>query len=180
MTKINTVTINARTIDLYAFTGEVIDQSTSTHTQSTLHANNQVTTYTDSYSNLFVKGKDGEERSLQVANMNIGVRQGNTVSLLWGIKKGREKGDYIAVYNHDTKAIHHIRKGNNDTAGPMGYNMLLIVGVLIGVLGAASLIGGDFWSIITVAIGAGLIYWIYKRQKKLMAAVDAAARSISV
>jgi hypothetical protein len=67
--------------------------------------------------------------------MKIGVRTGNTVSLIWGIKAGKEKGDYIAVYNHDTKGLHHIRKGNNDTAGPAGYNMMMIGAVIVAMTG---------------------------------------------
>ena len=180
MPKISTVQIGSRTIDLYAHTGEVMDQSTSYHTESTVHSNNQVTTSTTSYSQLFVRSKEGEEKSLNVPDMKIGVRKGNTVSILFGIKQGgKDWGPYIAVYNHDTKSIHHIRKGNNDLAGPPGYNMMLIAAVIVGVIGGALVLSGDMSALFFAAIGAGAVYWIYSRQKKLMAAVDQAARSIS-
>lgn len=178
MPKLSTVHIGSRAIDLHVLTGEVVDQSTSYHTESTVHANNQVSTSTTSYSQMFVRAPDGEEKSLNVPDMKIGVRKGNTVSIFWGIKAGKDWGPYIAVYNHDTKSIHHIRKGNNDTAGPPGYNMMLIAAVIVGVIGGYGVLTGDMSSIIFLAAGAGAIYWIYSRQKKLMAAVDQAARSL--
>jgi hypothetical protein len=178
MTKISTTLIGSRSIDLHAFTGEVVDQSTSHHTEATVHANNQVTTSTTSYSQLFIRDKNGEEREINVPNMKIGVRRGTTASLIWGIKTGKDWGPYIAVYNHDTKSIHHIRKGNNDLAGPPGYNMMLIAAVIVGVIGGYGVLTGDFSSIVFLGAGCGAIYWIYMRQKKLMAAVDQAARAI--
>lgn len=180
MSKISTVTIGSRMIDLYAFTGEVVDQASSSSTHTTVHSNNQVTSRTDHYAQLFVRAPDGEERDLEVANMKIGVRRDHTVSLLWGIKKGRETGKYLAVYNHDTKSIHHIRKENNDVAGPPGYNMIIIVAAFVGAFGLFGTLGGDMSAAMFLLLSAGAVYWIYNRQRKLMAAVDAAARAIAV
>ena len=179
MPKINTITIGMRTIDLHAFTGEVVEKGTSTHTQSTVNNNNQVTTYTSTSSSLFIRSKDGEERSIEVPDMTIGVRQGSTVSLIWGIKKGKDNGPYIAVYNHDTKEIHHIRKGNNDLACPYGYNMMIIIAVMFGVIGGAYFLGGDFSSLFYVIIGVGWVYWLYNKQQKLMKAVKEEASKLA-
>jgi hypothetical protein len=178
MSQISTVSIGSRMLDLYAFTGLVVDQNTSSETRTTVHSNRQVTSQTVHYAQLFVRAPDGEERDLEVANMKIGVRRDHTVSLLWGIRKGRESGKYIAVYNHDTKSIHHIRKENNDLAGPPAYALILIVAVFTGVFGLFGLFGGSLAAGVVVLLAAGAIYWIHDRQRKLMAAVDAAARAI--
>jgi hypothetical protein len=165
---------------VHAFTGEVVDQSTSSETHTTVHSNNQVTSRTDHYTHLFVRAPSGEECDLEVANLRMGVRRQHTVTLLWGIRKGKEQGPYVAVNNHDTKSIHHIRKGNNDLAGPPGYNLLLVVAVMVGVFGLFGVLGGSMGAAVPLLLGVGAVYWVYSRQRKLMAAVEAAARGIGV
>lgn len=179
MSKLATVNIGSRLIDLHAFTGAVVDQTQASETRTTVHSNNQVTSRTDHYSHIFVRAPNGEERDLEVANMQIGVRREHTVTLLWGIKKGKERGPYVAVYNHDTKGIHHIRKANNDLAGPFGYNLLLVVAVFVAVFGLFGVLGGNVAAAIPLLLGGGSIYWVYGRQKKLMAEVAAAAKGVT-
>ena len=46
--------------------------------------------------------------------------------------------------------------------------------------GLFGVFGGDVSAAFFLLLGAGAIYWIYNRQRKLMAAVDAAARASSM
>ncbi len=175
-----TVTTGRGPVDLYAFTGVVADQEKSSYTEVTRNNNNNVaTSSTTHYNTIFVRNEAGEERSVQIVDSGLALRAGSHASFIWGIPKGKEKGDYMVVINHDTGAMHTIRKAVNDLAGPPFYNMLLILAVIVGCVGLFDLFSGDLGSaIILIGIGAGAVYWIYKGQKALLAQVESAVRAM--
>jgi hypothetical protein len=182
MAHIGAITVGSREVNLYAFTGQVVDQHRSTITEVVDNRNNSAmgsTTTTTSYNKLFIRAADGEERSLEIVDKGFSVRQGSTATLIWGIPAGKEKGDYLLVLNNDTGATHVIRKACNDLAGPKFYNMLLIVAAIFIAVGVFNLFSGAIFSaIIKLGIGVGGIYWIYKGQKALIAQVQAAAAKL--
>ncbi len=176
MASIGTVTAGSKIIDIHAFSGEVVDQEKSSYTEVTRGNNNYQSSTTTNYTKIFVRAPDGEERSLQIVDSGFGVRAGSKASFLWGIPKGKDKGDYVAVVNHDTGSVHTIRKAVNDLAGPPFYNMLLIVASIFIAVGVFDLFSGNMGSaLIKAGIGCGGIYWIYTGQKNLLAQIKAAA-----
>lgn len=179
MASIGTIKAGSKTIDLYAFSGEVVDQQKSSHTQVTTHNNNQQQVSTSYYNKIFLRAADGSERSIEIEDKGFSARTGNRASILWGIPPRKEEGPYLAVINHDTGAMHTIRKPINDLAGPPFYNMILIVAALFIAVGVVDLFSGNIFSAIMMCgIGGGIIYWIFSRQKALIEKVKAAALAL--
>jgi hypothetical protein len=56
--------------------------------------------------------------------------------------------------------------------------MILIVAAFVGAFGLFGVFGGDVTAAFFLLLAVGSGYWIYNRQRKLMAAVDVAARAI--
>jgi len=186
MASFATVLAGSRSLDLHAFTGQVVDQQRSSITEVTHHNPNNTmigsTSHTRSYNKVFLRADDGEEKSLEIQDKGgFAARQGQKASIVWGIRKGKDVGDYLAVVNHETGAIHCIRKAVNDNAGPPFYNMLLIVLVIVGCVGLFDLFGGHIGSaLFFFAIAGGGIYWIYAKQKRLLGQVKAAVLAMKV
>ncbi|MCC7330336.1 MAG: hypothetical protein IT484_09355 [Gammaproteobacteria bacterium] len=177
MAAFGTVTTGSKRIDLHAFTGEVVEQQKSSHTEVS-RDNNQPTSTTH-YNKIFVRAADGAERSLEIVDSGFSARSGSKASIIWGIKDGKQEGPYLGIINHDTAAIHLIRKPVNDFAGPPFYNMLLIVAAIFCAVGFFDLMSGNIGSAIIMAgIGVGGIYWIYRGQKALLAQITAAVLAL--
>jgi hypothetical protein len=181
-----TIQAGSRIIDLHAFTGQVVDQQRSSVTEVTHHHPNNTaigsTTRTWSYNKVFLRNDDGEEKTLEIEDKGgFSARPGQKASIVWGIRKGKELGDYMAVVNHETGAIQCIRKAINDNAGPPFYNMLLIVLVIVGCVGLVDLFNGHIGSaLFFFAVGGGGVYWIYRKQKGLLGKVKEAALAMKV
>ena len=176
MPEVSSVDIGMRKVHIYRFTGVVVDSQRSTHTTATSHNNGQVSTHTEHYNEIFIQDEKGEEMSAEIGGTGVSVRPGNRVSIFWGIVGNAEKGSYTTVINHDTGAKGHIAKGVNDVCGPPFYNMLIILFVFIGVMGAGVLLSGDFGgSIPLLAMTGGYFWWLTGRRRKLRAATLAAS-----
>lgn len=185
MSRFATVRSGLRTIDLHAFTGRVVDQQRSTVTEVTRHHNNAMlgtTTHSSSWNKVFVQADNGDEKWLEVPDKGFAARAGQMASIIWGIRAGREKGDYLAVVNHETGAFQCIRKAVNDNAGPPFYNMLIILLVFVcGGVGMMDVFGGHYGSaLFFFAVGGGGIWWIWRRQTQFMAKIKAAALAMPV
>lgn len=171
------VNAGSKRIDLHAFSGEVVEQQKSSYTEVSRDANRP--TSTTHYNNIFVRASDGSERSLQIEDSGFSARAGSRASIFWGIKSGKAEGPYLGIVNHDTGAIHVIRKPVNDLAGPPFYNMLLIVTAIFIAAGFYDMTNGNIGSAIIMAgIGLGGIYWIYRGQKALLTQIKAAALAL--
>jgi len=179
MSAFATVKAGGKTVDLYAFSGEVVDQQKSSQTHVTTHNNNQQQVSTTYYNKLFVRGEDGSERSIELVDAGFGARQGSKVSIVWGIPPRKEEGPYLAVINHDTGDFHGIRKAINDLASPPFYNMLLIVWSIFIAVGVVDLFSGEIFSAFMMAlIGCAGIYWIYSRQKAFLNTIKSAGLAL--
>jgi hypothetical protein len=185
MSSFATLKSGLRTIDLHAFTGRVVDQQRSTVTEVTRHHNNAAlgtTTHTSSWNKVFLQAENGEEKWLEVPDKGFAARAGQMASIIWGIRQGRTKGDYLAVVNHETGSFQCIRKAVNDNAGPPFYNMILLLLVFVcGGVGMMDVFGGHYASaLFFFAVGGGGIWWIWRRQTQLMAKIKAAALAMQV
>lgn len=178
MTAGSNVRIGMRHINIYRFTGEVVDSQRSSETSVTAHNNGQVSSRTFHYNEIFLRAADGEERAVEVAGANVPVRAGNTVTVLWGIVGKKEKGSYTTVLNHDTRQIGHIAKPINDLSGPHFYNMLIILFVFVGVFSVMGTFQDNPGSILALLATGGFFFWLLQRRKKLRAAMEAAVADL--
>ncbi|MES2429049.1 MAG: hypothetical protein V4560_18855 [Bacteroidota bacterium] len=59
---------------------------------------------------IFLTDKNGVEHSFQLQDFDVACRAGNEISVMWAVKKGKAKGDYIAVLNHSTRQDYYNKK----------------------------------------------------------------------
>lgn len=176
-TKVGTVNVIWRNLDIYVFTGEILDtQRTSETTVSgNMNAPNaQISSRTDHYTHLFLRGPDGREDDLNFES-RVGFRTGQKASFVWASSMGPDKGKYIAVYNHTSGQINTIRKGNNDMSCIPFYNWIGIIAIFVGCFGfmAHGLLGKLFWC----GLGFGYIAFMFLCQKRLMDGTAALMRT---
>jgi len=114
--------INGKEYGVYYFTGKVVSEKKwsepevsgsggggggyshqGTGYSSTSPVN--ITSTTTRFDQFILQGRDEKEKSFNFQNMNIACRDGNILSVLWGIKKGKDEGPYWFVYNHNSEEI---------------------------------------------------------------------------
>ena len=107
------VHLGSRIIDLYKFTGEVMDEKTwaTTHVSGGgggynvgSGQNNPVTISSVSvtHDQFFLKSEDGKEMAVEMANSGVAVRKGHRITVFWGVVQGQTNRWYVAAYNHST------------------------------------------------------------------------------
>ncbi len=180
MEAVGNVGLGTRSVNIYRFTGQVIDSQRSSETSFMSHSNHQVTSQTHHYNEIFIRSPDGEERVAEVGSTGVPVRAGNTVTVVWGIIGNREKGLYAGVYNHDTRQMGYVAKAVNDLAGPHLYNMMIIIFVFVGVFAVGSVLSGGMSGVLPLLLTGGFFFWLLQRRKKLRAAMAAAVPDLSV
>lgn len=135
MAKISEVTLKGMSFSIYSLTGEVKDSRkwTSTHVSGGggggggyLHGGSgyvstqpvTITSTTTTHDQLFVQASDGQEICVETSDANLQVRPGHKVSVLWGIKNGKDRGNYWTIYNHNTKQIEWLPNGLRHSFSP--------------------------------------------------------------
>lgn len=106
---------NGQELWLCTFTGEVVDQSrTSTVSvtqdapfvlSKTLVVPGQVRSTTHAQQELWLRDRDGKERSIMMSDIGLAARAGHTVTVLWGATTACETGWLFAARNHTTGDI---------------------------------------------------------------------------
>ena len=114
-----TAVIDGKKVYLYSYTGKVLtskkDKETVISSQTMGTGNNaqtHVSSTTIDHHEIFMVDRDGKERSVQLQNFDFPLREGNTLSLIWCIKEGDERGPYIHARNHSTDEVSQINANN--------------------------------------------------------------------
>jgi hypothetical protein len=104
-------------VELYSARGEVMEARKWAHTetygggggsgythQGTGFSSSSVSisSVTTTHDQFFLKCADGTEKAIELLNWGLAIRPGHQVSMVWGIRKGKERGPYVAVRNHTT------------------------------------------------------------------------------
>lgn len=79
-----------------------------------------VTSTVTEHDQFFLRLSDGKEMPIRLENVQLAVRDGQDVSVLWGVPEGKEHGRYVAIINHTTGEQTMIPSGANILAGVMG------------------------------------------------------------
>jgi hypothetical protein len=161
--KIGEVDLRWRKLNIFGFTGIVVDkgQSTVTTVSAPNNDSGNVSVRTDHYTHIFLRHPDGREDDLEFKT-RTGFRVGQTATFVWASKAGPEKGEYIAVYNNTSGQVNTIRPGNNKMSCPPGYTWWAILALIwsIPMLGT-----GHF--ILAIPGFAYLVFMMWS-QKRLM------------
>ena len=148
MTQARTVNIADRVIDLHSASGVIVGEKKWTTTQVSggggggyLHkgsgyiSNSPVTSRTTTHDQILVRVEDGTEHAVTLSDVNLAVREGHRVSLIWGISRGADQGPYVGIYNHDTRSMNPIENQFRRLIGPRPFALRWIVAyVVLGIL----------------------------------------------
>ncbi|MBT4836450.1 MAG: hypothetical protein HON94_03795 [Methylococcales bacterium] len=94
-------------ISLFEFTGEVIDHNKWATTRVS-GSSQSVSSSTTVHDQIFIKNADGSEKSWSISGENMAIRVGHKISLIWMVKKSKERGSYVAYYNHTLNSLSYI------------------------------------------------------------------------
>ena len=176
MASVGSVRIGTKSIDIQAFTGEVMDTAHSTYVNTTTNQNGYSNTTTSHY-NKFVLANGNGQHAIEVSERVISISRGQKVTGFWGVVRGKDS-DWLALFNHDTGKWAWFRPTRDKLAGPPLNQLLIIVAVFAGVFGVFALFGSPVAAIPFLGI-SGLIFWrVQKRRKALMGAVTSALTTV--
>lgn len=206
MSQLQTITIGNKGINFYTVRGEVMDEKkwTTTHVSggggggyvhqgSGYVSSSSVTSRIQEHDQFFLRTDDGKEVPVTLDNAGLALRKGHSVSLLWGIKKGKERGPYLAVHNHTTDDTTVLNQGLRELEGlGIGLTLVsiaaLIFGLIVGIPGLWALftVPGHFFNqLLGAGVGLGVAWLCWKflanhvaRSKMLRSAVNAQVERI--
>lgn len=55
------------------------------------------------HDNLVLEDADAKKHSVEVMDFNLNTMDGNILTIAWAIRKGKQRGPYIYIYDHDTR-----------------------------------------------------------------------------
>lgn len=131
MGQIGQVTVGRNTYAIYGFKGDVISSQKQKETRVQgsgggggphYTSNVQISSYTVDHHEMFLTNKNGEERNFKFVNWDFPCREGQSMSVLWIIKQGKEEGPYVGVINNNLKERHFLKpKELAKSLRPSGY-----------------------------------------------------------
>ncbi len=96
------------TYNLYWVTGKVVGQGKYATTTVSggggggAYSRVTISSSTTIHNDIFLVDSNGKEHSFQLSNFNIACREGNQLTVIWAIRKGKTQGKYIIAINHTT------------------------------------------------------------------------------
>lgn len=110
-----TINASGKVYTLYSVTGKVVATNKNmetrvsggggggyTHQGTGFSSPVTVTSTTTIHDQIFLVDDTGREHSFQLQDFNVACREGNVLKVIWAVKKGKDKGDYIIVQNNST------------------------------------------------------------------------------
>jgi hypothetical protein len=121
----------------------------------------RITSHTVVHDQIFMIGPDGNEKSFQLQDFNVACRKENKLTVIWGIKKGKQTGPYIIVRNHTTGETFY----NDPAISKLFSNpLLLLAAIIAGIFLAYNLYSSVGWVAIALPIVA---IFLLNRQFKM-------------
>jgi hypothetical protein len=181
MAAVGVVSIGGRRITLDALTGEVVDPPRSAHVQKSAECERDTWTWIWHYNTFHVRTPGGKDWPVEIEERVAAVSKGQRVTLVRGIV-GKKESNWLAVFNHTTDRLGYVAQTRNDLAGPLFYNLLMIVAVFVGVFALFSLAGAFGESSIIALFGliasGAYFVWVFHRRRKLSEAVEDAVKRL--
>jgi hypothetical protein len=109
MAEAGSVVADGKRVTIHYQTGVVTAQrkqkETQIHSNVQYHGNQAVTSTSSStvdHLELFLVDSTGKESAFNLVDLDIPVRDGNTVSVIWILPEGSKSGPYVQILNHNT------------------------------------------------------------------------------
>jgi hypothetical protein len=174
MPVVNSVTIGAKTIELEAFTGEVVDSQLTEYTDSHTSTDPDGRTrrhHTTTYWNKFrVKGAEARQYDLEIRRTVATVTRGDQVTLFWGVADGKDS-NWLAVYNHATEHLGYLSLDVAKLAGPPFYWAILFGCGVIQFFALAGMVQGYLTAWVTFLLLCGPWYLVFQRRRAIKQAI---------
>lgn len=109
MAEAGTVMADGKRVTIFYETGVVTAQrkqkETQIHSSVQYHGNQAMTSTSSStvdHLELFLVDSAGRETAYNLVDLDVPVRDGNTVSVIWILPEGAKSGPYVEIRNHNT------------------------------------------------------------------------------
>jgi hypothetical protein len=144
---------------------------------------------TTEHDQFFVRTAHGKEIPVRLQNVNVALRDGQDLSVFWGVGEGRDSGPFLAFHNHTTDQTTWMTKsggkelfGSGLMARVVGMLLALVLSVILLIVAAVNV------SVIGIAILGALAWYswtslvkIIRKLKKLEAEIkNAVTQSLGV
>lgn len=179
MPAVGSVSIGGKQIDLHAFTGDVVEVSRRSDTETTYEQGQPTKSTTWHYIKFLVRAPDGTTQQAEVDTRQATVAKGEQVTLFWGIV-GKKESNYLAVYNHSSHKLGVVWDTRNDLAGPAILRSQIVLTVLVLVFLLAFIGTSGLGSVVVLGLMGGLWYYVHQRRQTLIKAVEAAIPGLKV
>lgn len=191
MGAIKTVAIGNRVIELHVVSGDVLESRTWTSTEvsggggsgyahqgSGYSTTTPVSSTTTTHEQTFLRRSDGHEFVVELRDeLRIATRPGNHVSFVLGILRGKDRGPYVAAYNHATGHASYDLKQIGELALSFNRGGCLVSFVAFFVM----LFGFMFESLRSIILGLALFggaIWVARTQSKKVEQLRSAVAAI--
>ncbi|RZK28133.1 MAG: hypothetical protein EOO63_11915 [Hymenobacter sp.] len=100
----------------------------------------------------FLEDANGQEHSFQLQGFNLACREGNSLTVVWAIKAGQQRGPYVAVLNNTTQNRFYNEKAIDNLSSP---NFLLyLLGFVVAIVLEFKIFSG-FWLLLVLFFVTG-------------------------
>lgn len=168
------LTLNGRNFSVHHFTGRVVSEKKWTETEVTgsggggggysykgtgfsSSAPVNISSKTTGYDQFILQDEHGREKSFKFADLDLACREGNTLSVVWIIRKGDSEGPYWWVYNHNSGEKFPTSEYKRTFEPPFWGKALAIVSA-IAVAYGLSLVGMGWYMFIALPLGFAFLY----------------------
>lgn len=135
------MTFNGKELEVYAFTGTVVDQQSRSETHISggggggyvaggtgYSASAPVSSTTTRYQNLFLIDEKGNEELFEFTNFTITCRPGQRISLVGASREG-DPDNIVLGYNHDVNMIYYHQNGIEKLCFPSWRNSIIFFAI---------------------------------------------------
>jgi hypothetical protein len=187
MTQMTTIKLGSRQIAIHSMSGEVMDSQKWTTTEisgggasgvisngSGYIEKDEVKSKTTTHDQIIIRTADGEEESLKVEDLNLAVRQGHWVSLIWAIPSGWKEGPFVAIFNHNTDSLDFIGSAVNKACFPMISSVFGVAAFFLALIGVfVCFLSSVVLGVLMMAPCAAYFFWLSKRRNAFTEEVSA-------
>ena len=187
MTQISTINVGSRQIEIHSMSGEVMDSQKWTTTEisggggegvlsngSGYIKQDKIKSKTTTHDQIIIRTADGEEESLKVEDLNLAVRQGHWVSLIWAIPNGWREGPFVAILNQNTGALDFIGSAVNKACFPMISSVFGVVALFLALIGVFVLfMSSAVLGVLMMVPCVAYFFWLSKRRSAFTEQVSA-------